>query len=492
MRKTLLFTMFLIASSATAQQNYFYPKPAPGSVRVHKDLALRPGLKFDLYRPANDSVVPLVIVANIGSLAYTGWPIYIGWGEAIAEAGMGGVIYQATQPTALEDFETLMTLLRQKASELRIDPSRVVIWSASANVQLGLPLAMDAKRDYIRGGVVYYGDASVENIRTDLPVMIVRAGLDNSPLNERIDKLIARALAANAPWTIENYGGGLHGFESLNDTEITRALIQRTLSFMKSVNQPALATAYAAAADDARIGAAFARGDWPVAVEGYRKRVGARADDAESNLRLGIALLRSRQAGEALQYIEKAWDLGRRGPRDVAFPAAEAAAAAGNVTRAVHWLDILLSSPFGPPLADIRASESFANIRDEAAFQELLASLEEQRKIEAGGDLTALRQAKSGRLTREAVLLAVAYRLLGRNRQADAVEVFRLVTKRYPNSANAWDSLSEALEASGEKREALEASRRALAVLPADSTLSGPMRESVRAASSERVARLAK
>src|SRR5688572_20780806 len=169
MRKTLLFTMFLIASSATAQQNYFYPKPAPGSVRVHKDLALKPGLKFDLYRPANDSVVPLVIVANIGSLAYTGWPIYIGWGEAIAEAGMGGVIYQATQPTALEDFETLMTLLRQKASELRIDPSRVVVWSASANVQLGLPLAMDTKRDYIRGGVVYYGDASVENIRTDLP-----------------------------------------------------------------------------------------------------------------------------------------------------------------------------------------------------------------------------------------------------------------------------------------------------------------------------------
>ena len=492
MRKMVLLTLFLVAASARAQHNYFYPKPAAGSVRVHKDLALKPGLKFDLYRPANDRVVPLVIVANIGSLAYPGWPIYIGWGGAIAESGMAGVIYQATQPTAREDFDSLMSVLRQRAPELHIDPSRVVIWSASANVQLGLPLLMDARRDYIRGGVVYYGDAPVENIRTDLPVLIVRAGLDSSPLNERIDKLIARALAANAPWTIENYGGGLHGFESLNDTEITRALIQRTLSFMGAVTQPALATAYAAAADDARIGAAFARGDWPVAVDGYRKRVAARSDDAESNLRLGIALLRSRLAVEALAHIERAWELGRRGPRDVAFPAAEAAAAAGNVTRAVHWLDILLSSPFGPPLADIRASESFATIRNEAAFQELLNGLEEQRKIEAGGDLTALKEAKSGRLTREPVLLAIAYRLLGRDRRADAVEVFRLATKRYPNSANAWDSLSEALETSGEKKEALEASRRALAVLPEDSTLTGPMRDSVRAASTERVARLAK
>ncbi|MGZ8867324.1 MAG: hypothetical protein ACXW2P_03195 [Thermoanaerobaculia bacterium] len=499
MRKTVLLTMFLVAASATAQQNFFYPKPAAGSIRVHRDLELRPGLRFDVYRPANDAVVPLVIVANIGSLAYTGWPIYIGWGQAIAEAGMGGVIYQATQPTAREDFETLMTLLRQKASELRIDPSRVVVWSASANVQLGLPLLMDAGRDYIRGGILYYGDAQVDQIRTDLPVLFVRAGLDNPTLNERIDKLLGRALAANAPWSIENYGGGLHGFESFNDTEITRALIKRTLAFADSVTQPSVATAYAAAAGDARVGAAFARGEWPAAVEGYRKRVAARADDGESNLRLGIALYRSQQPAEGLSFIEKAWELGRRGPRDVAMPAAEAAAAAGNVTRAVHWLDTLLSSAFGPPVTDVRSSEAFAPIRNEPAFQELLSGVEEQQRITAAIDrdepataVAALKQAKAGRLTREPVLLAMAYRLLGRGRGAEAIEIFQIATKRYPKSANAWDSLSEALEAAGDKKKSVEAAHKALAALPVDSSLTGPMRESVRAASAERVARLAR
>ncbi|HYI11557.1 MAG TPA: tetratricopeptide repeat protein [Thermoanaerobaculia bacterium] len=498
MRKLVTLLLFVVtAASAAAQDRFFYPKADPSAISIRKDLEYRSGLKFDLYRPANDSVVPVVIFANVGSATYTTWPFYIGWGEATAGAGLAAVVYQATQPNALADFDALVADLRTRAAELKIDPSRIVVWSASANVNVGLPVAMDRSRDYLRGAVVYYGDAEVGELRTDLPVLFVRAGLDGPVLTPRIDKLLARAIAANAPWTIENYSGGLHGFEVLNDTEITRALIHRTLSFMKLVTRPEIHRAYADASFDATLGGAFTRGDWPVAVEGYRRKVSANPADAEANLRLGVSLLRSKEFAAALTSLEKAWELGRRGPRDTAWPAAEAAAGANNLERAVHWLDVLLSTPFGPPLAEVRTLEAFAPIRTAPAFIELLAGLEEQQRAvqllesdRAADGLKLLRDAKSGRLVRDNVLTGIGYRLLQRGRRSEAVSVFTLATERHPRSANAWDSLSEALEASGDHTAALQASRKALELLPADTALSAATRESLQRASTQRVERL--
>ncbi|HYC89593.1 MAG TPA: tetratricopeptide repeat protein [Thermoanaerobaculia bacterium] len=484
----MLLLLLMLAVPVAGQDRFFYPKPDPAAISVRKDLQYRAGMKFDLYRPANDSVVPLVIFANVGSSAYTTWPFYIGWGEAAAAAGLGAVVYQAAQPTAVADFDALVASLRERAAELAIDPSRIVVWSASSNVTVGLPIAMDRSRAYIRGAVVYYGDAEAAEIRTDLPLLFVRAGLDGSALNARIDKLVSRALAANAPWTIENYGGGLHGFEVLNDTEITRALIHRTLSFMKLVLRPEMGRAYAEASTDATLGAAYARGDWPAAIEGYRRKTAAHPADADAHLRLGVSLLRAKEYPAALAALEKAWELGRRGPRDTAWPAAEAAAGAGNAGRAIHWLDVLLSSPFGPPLADVRASEAFAPIRDTPAFAELLGGFEEQQRVLQAleGDCAAeglkmLREAGSGRLTRDAVLVGIGYRLLSRGRRAEAVAVFTIATERHPRSANAWDSLSEALEANGELAAALKTARKALELQP---------EEHVRRASAQRVERL--
>lgn len=497
MRTLIALLLFVVTVPAAAQERFFYPKADPAAISIRKDLEYRSGLKFDLYRPANDSVVPVVIFANAGSAAYTGWPFYIGWGEAVAAAGLGAVVYQAAQADPIADFDALVANLRTRAAELKIDASRIVVWSASANVRVGLPVAMDRGRDYLRGAVVYYGDAEVGELRTDLPVLFVRAGLDAPVLNERVDKLLARALVANAPWTVENYSGGLHGFELLNDTEITRALIHRTLSFMKLVTRPEITRAYTDASVDASLGAAFARADWPVAIEGYRRKVSANPGDPEANLRLGVALLRSKEFAAALTSLEKAWELGRRGPRDTAWPAAEAAAGAKNVERAIHWLDVLLSSPFGPPLADVRTLEAFAPIRTAPAFGELLVGLEEQQRAmqlfegdRAADGLQLLRDAKSGRLIRDNVLNAIGYRLLQRGRRSEAVSVFTLATERHPRSANAWDSLSEALEATGDRAAALQASRKALELLPADAALSAAARESLHRASTERVARL--
>ena len=368
--------MFLASLSLAAEERFVVPEPPAGAIVVHCDLAYRdaPRLALDLYRPSGTNTVPLLIFVNNTGGAYREWPVYIGWAKAAAAHGLGAVVYQSGERAA-EDFDAVMALLRTKAAELHVDPARVVIWSGSANVGLGLPLAMDRARDYIRGAAVFYGYARVEDIRLDLPVLYVRSGLDGTGLNREFNAIAARALEANAPWIIENNAAGTHRFEVENDNEVSRAVIARTLDFASTVLRPEVSRAYVEAGAEAALGAAFARGEWKVSIAGYRKKLEASPADAEAHRRLGLSLSATREHAAALAELERAWELGRRGPRDTAWPAAIAAARAGNEDRALHWLDILLSSGFGPPVAEVRTSEDFASIRGER-LDALLAKFE--------------------------------------------------------------------------------------------------------------------
>jgi len=60
----------------------------------------------------------------------------------------------------------------------------------------------------------------------------------------------------------------------------------------------------------------------------------------------------------------------------------------------------------------------------------------------------------------------VGYALLGAGRVDAAVRVFRLNVSEFPQSANAYDSLGEALERAGERDQAIAAYRRAIELVP--------------------------
>ena len=77
------------------------------------------------------------------------------------------------------------------------------------------------------------------------------------------------------------------------------------------------------------------------------------------------------------------------------------------------------------------------------------------------------RQERANRFrTLEADVNRLGYSLLNAQRQSEALSVFRMNTRAYPRSANAWDSLGEALAISGMKEPAIAAYRKALAVDP--------------------------
>jgi hypothetical protein len=91
---------------------------------------------------------------------------------------------------------------------------------------------------------------------------------------------------------------------------------------------------------------------------------------------------------------------------------------------------------------------------------------------------------------KEPVMNQIGYALLQDGKKVQAIDVFLWVTETYPRSANAQDSLSEALEADGKAKEARLAAQRVLALLDADPALNEDAKVRLKKASQERVARL--
>jgi hypothetical protein len=90
----------------------------------------------------------------------------------------------------------------------------------------------------------------------------------------------------------------------------------------------------------------------------------------------------------------------------------------------------------------------------------------------------------------ETWLNAVGYELMQTGQRPVGLDVFRLNVEAHPTSANAADSLSEALEEAGERALSLEWAEKGLKLLPADRTLPPPQREALQKGLEARIGRL--
>lgn len=69
-------------------------------------------------------------------------------------------------------------------------------------------------------------------------------------------------------------------------------------------------------------------------------------------------------------------------------------------------------------------------------------------------------------LVQEDFINSLGYRLLGRNKPKEAIEIFKFNIEAYPKSGNTYDSLAETYLATGEKKLAIEFYKKALLVEP--------------------------
>jgi hypothetical protein len=100
---------------------------------------------------------------------------------------------------------------------------------------------------------------------------------------------------------------------------------------------------------------------------------------------------------------------------------------------------------------------------------------------------TARKEDPAAAVVNPAVLNSVGYELLGAKKASLAVSLLEWVAAANPLSANAQDSLAEALEAAGETARARVAAQKALELLPGDTSLAERQRQGIEQASRKRL-----
>lgn len=306
-----------------------YPPPPQGSVETVLGTAYRTvpalNLQFDVYRPASARRAPVVVFLNgIGVKDLKRWPIYQDWARAVTERGLAGITMDSRVESVAEDFHALITYLHAHEDELRVDSANVLLWACSANVTAAIPIAMDAVNRELRAAVFYYGSGEVKEFRLDLPVLYVRVGTDDAVQNRAIDATVARAFAANAPFTVLNLPSARHAFDSLDDDPVTHETIKRTLDFMQAHAQRQLQETVSKGVPMGKAVSAVYREDLRVAVETFRSLVEQRPKESELRRRYGDALFNAGDYGRAIEAYERAIALGNGRAAWIAYSAGAA------------------------------------------------------------------------------------------------------------------------------------------------------------------------
>lgn len=120
--------------------------------------------------------------------------------------------------------------------------------------------------------------------------------------------------------------------------------------------------------------------------------------------------------------------------------------------------DITTDEALGWADRSISMQKTFPNLRTKAAL------LEKKGDAKAAAAL----RAEALPLATEADINNLGYQLLGDNKTAEALDMFRKNAKEHPQSWNVWDSLAEGLEKSGDARGARESYQKALGMAPED------------------------
>ncbi len=262
-------------SNKPKEQVVAFELPGMDDVIVKKDIPYLnisdSTLKMDIYYPPNfdfQRKIPAIIIVygytNEAQIKLTGnqlrkWSWYISWGKIIAASGMAAIAYETVDPE--NDLISLLKYINSNADKLQIDNKNIGAYTCSANTPTVIANILNNANDFFKCAVVYYGFFLTEdfeylsqidslsskmgfktprltdpnNWKKDVPLLIVRSGLDNVPyINQSLQKFYNHAIIQNLPITLINYPKGLHGFDCYNDNDTTRMIIKNTLDFWKS------------------------------------------------------------------------------------------------------------------------------------------------------------------------------------------------------------------------------------------------------------------
>ena len=255
-----------------AKLTVLYTIPGVEQVTIRRDEPYRTTesgpLTMDLYYPHDvpaGSLLPAVIVVYGYSDATLPNPFgctfkelgpSISWARLIAASGVIAILYSNREPA--EDAAAVFRYVRDHASSLGIDGTRIGLWAQSANVPVALWLLVQQEMPVtcavLSNGYMLDSDGatgvadiqktyrfanpaagkSVDDVRKHVPLLIARSGKEQFPgVNESIDNFVRGALRCNLPLTLINYADAPHAFDLFHDSDTTREIIRQILSFLR-------------------------------------------------------------------------------------------------------------------------------------------------------------------------------------------------------------------------------------------------------------------
>ena len=276
-----------------------------------------------------------------------------------------------------------MLYLKEHGAELSLDASNVAWWACSDNVSRALPLAMAGPRPYLRCAVFFYGmpEQWPAVIRPDLPLFIVKAGVDTPELNTRIDRFALQAAAANVDMTYVVHASARHAFDVNEDSVRTRDIIQDTLKFMRTQLSTQLQSESEVAALERRARLAYFRSDWAEMARAYEALAKLKPDNGEAHYRLGYARIFLGRFAEAVADFERSADLDFMRPSST-YNVACCRSRLGEIDSALATLRLALERGFENQ-ALIKEDPDLANLRGDPRFGELMKEWLEKK---TGGD----------------------------------------------------------------------------------------------------------
>jgi acetyl esterase/lipase len=228
-----------------------HPLPDPERVEVRPGLAYAQAghreLAMDLYLPAGRAPgarLPTVLLVHGEAdpallRGIRGWGQYTGWGRLLAGEGLAAVAFEhraiadAGPEAVVGEVVAALAALGERADELGLDPGRLAMAGFSAGAPLAA-LALARTPGRLRCAALCYGPLDHADPEPGWPpLLVVRAGLDHPDLNRTIDGFVAAATDRGLPVELVRHPDGHHGFDVVDDSDTSRAVIRRILGFLR-------------------------------------------------------------------------------------------------------------------------------------------------------------------------------------------------------------------------------------------------------------------
>jgi acetyl esterase/lipase len=212
-----------------------------------------------LYAPATPArATPAVILIHGGPIPSPGarrWGMFVSYGRILAASGMIGIAFdhRLLAPDRLRDsaadLADLVRHVREHATTLGIDESRLALWAFSGGGPL-VAAALRERQNWWKLVVAFYAImeplggghderlSAIAALGRDAsnapPIVLARAGRDDPAINSTIDRFLAAASSAGATVDLLTHPSGHHAFDILDAGDRSSQIIRRTLGALRS------------------------------------------------------------------------------------------------------------------------------------------------------------------------------------------------------------------------------------------------------------------